>query len=162
MHRTEVDIWQARARLGQQLLRWGGLLSLAIGLALIALSDHRFLGGLGTQTALWGLIDAVIAWLGIRSARHVCVAQCSSPAHQQQARQALRRTLWINTALDVVYVIGGLVLASSIGRRDSYWRGSGLGIAIQGGFLLIFDALHALSLRPAMLPDGPLGNDNDQ
>ncbi len=70
MHRTEVDIWQARARLGQQLLRWGGLLSLAIGLALIALSDHRFLGGLGTQTALWGLIDAVIAWLGIRSARH--------------------------------------------------------------------------------------------
>jgi len=162
MHRTEVDIWQAQARLGQQLLRWGGL-SLVIGLALIALSDHRFLGGFGTQTALWGLIDAVIAWLGIRSARHKSAApNAHLPAHQQQARQALRRTLWINTALDVVYVIGGLVLASSIGRRDSYWRGSGLGIAIQGGFLLIFDALHALSLRPAMLPDEPLGNDNDQ
>ncbi len=161
MHRLEVDVWQAQARLGQQLLRWGGF-SAAIGIFLTILPGQRFLNGLGSQTALWGLIDAVIAWLGIRSAhRKITAPDAHLPVKQHKAREALHRTLWINTILDVGYVMGGLVLANSIGRRDSFWRGSGLGIIIQGGFLLIFDALHALSLRPAQCTDVHKGGNDE-
>jgi hypothetical protein len=52
--------------------------------------------------------------------------------------------LWINTALDVLYVLGGLWWA----KRDSgdgEAKGNGLGVMIQGAFLFVLDLIHALN-----------------
>jgi len=47
----------------------------------------------------------------------------------------------------VLYVTGGLRLWSREGRKNRFWQGSGLGIVVQGGFLLVFDLIHVLLLR---------------
>jgi hypothetical protein len=73
-----------------------------------------------------------------------------TPEQQAEARRALSRVLWINTGLDVGYVAGGVALATTKGRRGAnrhFWQGTGWGIVLQGGFLLLFDLIHALLLR---------------
>ncbi len=142
----KTDIWQFQAALSRRLLAWSGL-SVGLGSALALLADPVW-RGFGTQCAGWGLIDAVIAGLGLRQT-HQKVAQPNAhePGQQSEARTKLRRILWINTGLDIGYVAGGIVLAATKGRRGSnhrFWRGSGWGIVVQGGFLLIFDLIHAL------------------
>ena len=59
----------------------------------------------------------------------------------------LSRLLWLNAGLDILYMMGGLALAQTRGRKSGYWRGHGLGIIVQGGFLFIFDLWHAVALR---------------
>jgi hypothetical protein len=143
-----MDIWQAQEKLGQRLLRWG-ILSFAIGAALSSFAD-RFWRGFGSQAAGWGLIDTAIAWLSIKVVRSRAGApDAHRPDRQHRERSTLRRILWINAGLDVGYCAGGLVLTATKGRLDSFWRGSGWGIFAQGGFLLLFDLLHAFGLRAA-------------
>ncbi len=145
MTRVTNDVWQAQASLGRRLLSWSGL-SVAAG-AVMGLSADRFWRGVGSQFVGWGLIDAGIAWLGLRSARSKAAqSDAHTPARQLEMRTTLHRVLWINAALDVGYVTGGVVLATTKGRNDSLWRGIGWGIVVQGGFLLIFDLVHALLL----------------
>ena len=59
----------------------------------------------------------------------------------------LERVLWGNTALDVLYVLGGVWLMQGWGAESPLWRGHGLGVVIQGGFLFFFDLYHAITLR---------------
>jgi hypothetical protein len=56
----------------------------------------------------------------------------------------LRRLLWINAGLDVLYVVvgAGLVVFGSGPVVD----GHGVGVMVQGAFLLVFDAAHAATL----------------
>ena len=51
----------------------------------------------------------------------------------------------VSTCLDVLYVLFGLRMARR-DKGDGVRRGNGLGIVIQGAFLLIFDLLHASGL----------------
>ena len=53
----------------------------------------------------------------------------------------------VNTGLDVLYVLGGWRAMRGRGSADTRWRGRGLGIVLQGGFLFFFDLLNALALR---------------
>jgi hypothetical protein len=55
----------------------------------------------------------------------------------------LRRLLWINAGLDVIYIVGGVGLALTLGTRNTRWYGHGVGIIVQGAFLLVFDLVHA-------------------
>ncbi|PJF27320.1 MAG: hypothetical protein CUN53_04525 [Phototrophicales bacterium] len=57
-----------------------------------------------------------------------------------QAR-SLRRLLWINAGLDVLYMIGGLWYA--LRAKAPRGRGMGIGVIFQGLFLFIFDVLQA-------------------
>jgi hypothetical protein len=113
----------------------------------MSILGDRFWRGAGGQFAGWGLVDGLIGWLGLRGAhRQSSIPEEHSPARQAKASGNLRRILWINTGLDLAYVTGGIILARTKGREDAFWRGSGFGIAVQGGFLLLFDLLHALLL----------------
>jgi uncharacterized membrane protein YecN with MAPEG domain len=53
-----------------------------------------------------------------------------------------------------VYVVGGLVLVYTFAAQNQFMAGNGWGIIVQGGFLFIFDLLHALAVprREAPLP----------
>ncbi len=69
-----------------------------------------------------------------------------SPAVVAKEQRNLQRLLWINTGLDVLYILGGLKLVQTKGAGDARWRGRGWGIVVQGGFLFFFDAFQAMAL----------------
>jgi hypothetical protein len=122
----------------RRLLGWSAL-SIASGLPLAA-SHKPLLRGLGQQFIAWGAIDGAIALAG-RWSQH----RQGAPAETAQQIAKLRRLLLVNAGLDVFYVAGGLALALRRGPDDPYWRGVGLGIVVQGGFLLAFDLWHGLN-----------------
>lgn len=118
-----------------RLMAWS-VLSMVSG-ALLWRRGSPFWRGFSAQALGWGAIDATIAAIGLRPGRQ------PSPAPVRAAR-SLRRLLWFNAALDVGYMAGGVWLARSRGRTDANWRGQGWGIVVQGGFLFVFDLVHAM------------------
>ena len=74
------------------------------------------------MSGLWGLIDGLIAWFALLDARH-------TPAQ-------LLPILRFNAGLDLLYlVVAGFLLS----RKKPLLRGFGLGVFVQGAFLLLFD-----------------------
>lgn len=133
----EFFAWQHDA-LGW-LLAWGaGSVIAGAGLA----TSHRpDLRQVGLQAIVWGAIDAALALSGRRGARanqRHDPASASRSASQEAAR--FQRIVAINAGLDLLYIAGGLRLAQTA-RRDSSRYGTGVGIAIQGLFLLLYDSL---------------------
>ncbi|HSN78468.1 MAG TPA: hypothetical protein VL334_25650 [Anaerolineae bacterium] len=122
----------------RRLLCWS-VVSVASGLPLAA-GSKPLLRGMGQQFIAWGAIDGAIALAGRWSQRRK-----TEPGTRNEDIAKLRRLLLVNAGLDVFYVAGGLALALRRGQDDPYWRGVGLGIVVQGGFLLAFDLWHGLN-----------------
>ena len=140
-----MNIWDFQTRLTHRLLTWS-VLSVAFS-TLTFFSANPLLRGIAIQFFAWGAIDAGIAIFGARvSAKKQLKHRADKLAETKEARW-LERVLWINTALDVLYILGGLWLMQTWGAESLLWRGHGLGIVIQGGFLFFFDFYHALLLR---------------
>ncbi|MEJ5308539.1 MAG: hypothetical protein WHX52_02100 [Anaerolineae bacterium] len=143
---TKTDIWQFQMQLAEKLLSWSAA-SVAGGSAFLLFGD-RFWRGFGSQCVGWGAIDALIAAFGLRGALTKADApDAHTPERQRHERTTLRRILWINFGLDVSYVAGGTALAVIRGKHNRFLRGVGWGIIVQGGFLFLFDLLHALLLQ---------------
>lgn len=132
----------------QQLLRrlwiWS-VFSMLSGFILARLR-RPFWRGLGHQFMGWGLVDGLIALLGLagisrRRAKPVGEAALA-PASTDQVARNLAVLLAVNTALDVGYVAGGAQTLRKRGAQDQYWQGAGWGIILQGGFLFGFDLIH--------------------
>lgn len=146
MTTPKTDIWPFQTGLSRRLMAWAGL-SISAGVVLI-LQGAPFAQGFGVQSILWGIIDAALAFFGMRSARRKAnEPDAHTPERQAQERANLRRLLWINTGLDVLYVTGGTLLAGTKGLTDAFWRGNGWSIVVQGGFLFFFDLIQALLLK---------------
>src|SRR5512141_2784522 len=123
-----------------RLLVWA-VISSATG-SVLCFSPDPFLRGLGIQPLGWGLVDAVIALFGRRGLAKSQAVPVDLDARARKAGR-LRRILAVNTGLDVLYIAGGWALLKTAGLSDAFFAGTAWGIIIQGGFLLIFDALHA-------------------
>jgi hypothetical protein len=133
-----MNIWQFQALVSKWLLQWG-IFSCIAGFFLR--SGGLFWKGLGNQFIAWGAIDAAIA-IGGQLASNNRLDQFENPGNvevKQKEAKSLGRLLWINAVLDIFYVLGGLWWS----KRD---KGNGLGVLLQGAFLLIFDVYHALKL----------------
>jgi esterase/lipase len=133
-------------KLTRRLLEWSAA-SVILG-ALLMLFGNLFWRAFGGMAVAWGLVDAAIAWFGQRSALRQQAASLS-PADQTRRARNLSRLLWVNAGLDVMYIAVGLGMAFSLGRYNPIWRGYGWGIVVQGAFLFLFDAFHALRVPPA-------------
>ncbi|RDI96233.1 hypothetical protein DV704_03535 [Meiothermus sp. QL-1] len=77
----------------------------------------------------WGLVNAALAYAG-------WLGEEPDPAH-------LRRLLWLNAGLDILYLLAGLFL---LRQKNPLFRGFGLAVLFQGLFLLGFDLWHALQI----------------
>lgn len=140
-----IDIWQFQAIVTRRLLIWAGG-NITSGLALQGRRDP-FLQGFGMQCAAWGLVNLLIALLGRRGSEKRAAAPEAHASETLAAETSkLRRILWLNAGLDVGYMLGGWLLARHKGKEDARWRGQGWGIVLQGGFLFLFDVIHALAL----------------
>jgi len=122
--------------LARRLLTWA-LASVLIGVVLLVAGDD-FWRGFGLQAALWGLIDALIALVALRSARR------DGTAGEDARATRIRRILWLNAGLDLAYIAIGAGLVAIAGDANPFLAGNGWGIAVQGGFLLVFDVVHAM------------------
>lgn len=121
----------------RRLLRWSAA-SVAVGLPLAA-HQEPVRRSLGQQFVAWGAVDGAIALAGRWANRRK-----AGPGAGGAEEAKLRRLLLVNAGLDVLYVAGGAALAVRRGADDPFWLGTGLGIVVQGGFLLVFDLWHAL------------------
>lgn len=159
--KDKINIWKFQVILSKHLLIWAAG-SILVGLALFVFTSG-FWDGFGIQALAWGVIDALIAGFGlwISRRRRRAVADTEDPAlrqagvrpsgAEQSESRKLRRILWINTGLDILYIAGGIVLAATLGRGNPAWRGHGWGIILQGAFLFFFDLIHAQSLPPGLV-----------
>ena len=143
---SSTTIWTYNRRVTHRLAGWSAA-SIIAWLVTIG-SKGPFWRAFGVQCATWGAVDAVIA-LGGQQAAERRQAAATVQTDMAHARQ-LRRLLWFNAALDVLYVAGGIALLRSR-RGDRARHGHGAGIILQGAFLLIFDMLHALRV-PRITP----------
>ncbi|MGF1503757.1 MAG: hypothetical protein ACFB51_01270 [Anaerolineae bacterium] len=111
----------------------------------------EWLKGFGSQFAGWGVINLIIAVLGLRGAASNAEKYAAGEIEQPQHDKATRTfeiALWVNAVLDVLYVVGGSRLAAS--RPDDEQRqGMGWGIIAQGAGLLVWDVILALVLSRA-------------
>ena len=103
--------------------------------------------GFARQMVGWGAVDLVIAGVGALRGR----GRVPTAADQRR----LHRILVFNSALDVGYLATGLLmltrseqLAARMARVEpDKVRGDGVGIIVQGGFLLVLDAVFAIRTR---------------
>ena len=119
--------------MARRLLLWGAL-SISGGV-LLHFTRQPFWIGVGQQAIGWGVIDALIALFAGRA------------SVTSFGGTTLRRILLFNAGLDVLYVLGGFILARTKGATDEKLRGQGWGIVVQGLFLFKFDLIHALLTR---------------
>jgi hypothetical protein len=147
-----TTIWSFQRRLTHRLL-WWAIPNVLLGTLLVWRGQTPARRAFGQQAVGWGAIDAAIALGGQYGAEQKQAT--ATPAVEVAQARTLRRLLWLNTGLDLLYMAGGLALAR--GGSDSK-RGHGLGIFVQGAFLFVFDLFHALQtpkLQAPPLPPAP-------
>lgn len=133
------------------LLVWA-FLSIVAGL--LMRRKKRFWQGMGAQFISWGAIDGLIAIGGQLSAEHRLrhTSEAEMVDRLRKDTRNLRRALWFNAGLDILYMIGGLWWMRQK-PNDEYQIGNGLGVFIQGAFLFVFDLYHALKIQKLADPD---------
>jgi hypothetical protein len=133
------------------LLRWGiGSSLLGAGLLLV---PRPFWRQFGLQAVSWGVIDVLLAMFGRRQAlvrAEQLAAGTLEESDIEREAATFERILLVNAGLDVGYIAaGGLTAAVFADHPDR--RGIGVGILVQGLFLLLFDALLARDVRQRFL-----------
>lgn len=132
-------IWDYQHLISRRLIYWSAI-SILTGVALF-FSGTEFWRGFGIQAMAWGLIDLILAGFGLRGSLSKLFTPVDLEVANREAAK-LRRILWVNTWLDVVYITAGAVLYLTRGQSDAFFAGTGIGIILQGGFLLVFDYWH--------------------
>ena len=127
-----------------RLLVWGAACVLLGTLVIAALAARRadspLLKHFALQTALWGAVDLVRMLVGWRALR----------LRDYAAAAELSRDLWLAIGLDLGFVAAGgtiAIMGWALGRRLAP-VGAGLGVALQGIALLVFDRGLAGRLGP--------------
>lgn len=137
----KINIWQYQYILARRLI-WWGVLSFAFGVPLLFM--EKLLRGFGIQAIAWGLVDAGIAVGGsyLTTKRYKSHPDPSSKEIADKESQKLQKLLWWMVPMDVIYILVGAILIFSWGRKDNWWLGTGIGVIVQGLFLLGFDWYH--------------------
>lgn len=136
-----------QVRVSGRLLAWS-IFSILSGM--LMLRRPVFWRKVGIQFISWGMIDALIA-VGGQFASDKRLRDTSSeelPEQLRKDKRNLRIALWVNSGLDILYIWSGLRWM----RRGSDAKGSGIGVIIQGLFLLVFDLYHAFKIQSVDTP----------
>ena len=129
----------------------GSVLWGAIGLW--ASASHPVLGPVATQFLIWGLINLVFAFMGLKD-KDPASLDWSLPATRDDVmKKLLGIAKWIhfNHKLDMLWVGSGvaLLVAFAIWRADAL-LGHGIGVLVQGVALMIIDRTFDAKLKQAI------------
>jgi hypothetical protein len=135
----QASFYRYQQRRVRMLSAWG-MGSVLAGAGFICLKKV-FWKQFGWQMLLWGAIDALIVVVALRFTRRkialVDRGELEAQVVNRDVRN-LRRLALFNTCLDVGYVTSGVLVARR--ARDEGCRGMGIGIILQGTWLLCFDS----------------------
>ena len=147
-------IWDFENLLSRRLMLWAGA-NILVG-AGMALFGEGIWPVFGLTAIVWGTVNGLIALFGLRKAVQHLFQPSTDEVEVKEAAQ-IRKILWINNALDVLYVAGGAAFLYFLGQNNLFWRGVGWGTILQGAFLFGFDLWHARRApEPYQLPHLPL------
>ena len=127
---SEVD--RLRQFVGKLLLTWS-IVSIIIGLLFYYSSSVTILNGIGLQVLIWGAIDSVIA-LSILFKQ------------KEQSIEKIAKTVSTSIRFDIVFVIVGIIIVIAF-LQNPFFMGNGMGVIIQGFYLLLLDSSYLKSLR---------------
>lgn len=96
----------------------------------LTLTQDEAARGWWSMNGAWGFINSAIAMIGFLT--------------PEPELGNLRDLLLINAGVDVLYVAAGVYMLT---RPESFWRGAGWGVVLQGTFLLVFDLWQGLAIR---------------
>ena len=92
------------------------------------------------MTSVWGVVNAAIATRGYWNARSA-LNEVLTPVESLKEHQKIERIFLVNGALDIVYIGAGFYMDSrGSNNNNAQLKGYGTAIALQGAFLLLFDA----------------------
>jgi hypothetical protein len=94
------------------------------------------------MNVMWGGINLAIAGLGYWGAGREKIDNPTMESVQKHQRR-IEKTYLINAGLDVIYVGSGLLMnkTSDNQKNPEKFKGYGNSIMVQGGFLLLYDAV---------------------
>ena len=122
---SEVD--KLKQSVGKRVVIWG-IISALIGVVLLFSYQLTLLGGIGVQAIIWGIIDVIIG-------SSIMFKQ------KEQSIGKIAGTVAKSIRFDIfVQIIGFAVIV--IYLHDPYMIGNGIGVVIQGFFLLVLDYLY--------------------
>lgn len=137
------DPWARQRALGRTTTVWAAT-SIAVGVV-AATRTGPWWRGFGHQHVSWGAIDLAIVGVAgaLQHRRMRRLGDPYEPSALAHERRWLRRVLVVNVVADAGYVIGGVALWR--GRPEHlYAAGAGAAITLQGTFLMVHDAQHAI------------------
>jgi hypothetical protein len=97
------------------------------------------LAGIGVQAIIWGAIDVAIA-------RSILLKR------KEQSIAKITRTVSFSIYFDIIAQVVGLIVIVLF-FQDPYLMGNGLGVVIQGFFLLLLDRSYYNSLENLEIPE---------
>jgi len=97
------------------------------------------------MNAIWNVVN-----LGIATAGYFGNRKLNPRAYNMQGsikeQNKIEKIYLVNGALDVAYILGGLYAReygkNQSGKEQDRWKGYGSSIILQGGFLLLYDAVN--------------------
>jgi len=124
-----------------------GLANVAAGAAGWVSSDGGQNRYFYQMTTIWGGINLAVAIPGYLNAKRQ-MGTALNPAQSLVAQQKIEEIFLVNGALDVIYIGAGFYLDSrGSNSNNAQLKGYGLSVALQGSFLLLFDATMYRSQR---------------
>lgn len=123
--------------------------SIVGGVVMIGLAGRSdvWLAAIGWQFVIWGAIDLIFSLLGLRQSNR---AQRGLADDRLEATQLIK-SLRFNGKLNVLWVLIGLgLLAPGAVWGNASLIGHGVGVLLQGGFLLVFDRIFLSKLCVAI------------
>lgn len=121
-------------------------------------ATRAILQAIGAQSLLWGLIDAGFALFGLKQAQSAERSSINPSVIDRELsdRDKLVRLLRFSRKLNMFWLGLGIVLiAWGAGICNATLIGHGVGVAMQSGFLMLFDGFFLKSLSDAKSKNVP-------
>jgi hypothetical protein len=135
---SEVD--KLKQGVGKCLIPWGSF-SIIIGIISYLGSPGTIFGGIGLQALIWGAIDIIIA---------ISIVY----RQKEQSIVKLAKTVTASIMFDIIVQIIGLLVVI-VFFQNLFYMGNGIGVIIQGFFLLLLDCSYLKQLRTLDNETGP-------
>lgn len=97
------------------------------------------------MNAIWNVVNLSIATAGYLGNRKLNPGDYNMQGSIKEQNK-IEKIYLVNGALDVAYILGGLYAReygkNQSGKEQHRWKGYGTSIILQGGFLLLYDAVN--------------------
>ena len=126
-----TSLVELKQRIVKILLIWG-IPSVIFGTILLVSLQFTLPGGIGLMAIIWGAIDLIMAYYILK-------------IQKEDSVEKIQETVSKSIRMDIIFQVVGLIVIIVL-IQDPYMVGSGIGVIIQGFFLLLLDLYYRNAL----------------